>query len=87
MKPGCDGTNPTFLDSLTCLLSQGHILGYTSSILLEKTNSPPIADLALGNPIFYFVVFLLIPLDLMLISWFGLIINILRYLAIQIILA
>jgi len=59
------------------------ILGYTSSILLEKAIFPPIADLASENPIFYFATFLLVPLDLGLISWHGLIINILRKSAMQ----
>jgi len=40
------------------------ILGYASSILLEKTIFLPIADLAPENLIFCFVTFLLVPLDL-----------------------
>jgi len=59
------------------------ILGYRSSILLEKAIFPPIADLALENPIFYFALFLLVSLYLGLISWFGLTINIPRKSAMQ----
>jgi len=44
------------------------ILRYTSSILLEKAIFPPIAVLALENPVFCFATFLLVPLDLGLIS-------------------
>jgi len=59
------------------------ILGYASSILLEKAIFPPIADLAPENPVLCSVTFLLVPLDLGLISWHELIVNILRKSAMQ----
>jgi len=53
-------------------------LDHASSILLEEAIFLYIADVAPENPVFYFTLFPLVPLDLGLVFLFGLIINILR---------
>jgi len=72
------------LDSLTCLLSQGEkYFGLCIKHFAGEGDLSTYRRFAPENPVFCFVTFLLVPLDLGLISWPGLIINILRKSAMQ----